>query len=125
MDQEFLRHVQNSNQRLVLTPVGASSVGGVAAVQQFPTGMVSAMQQYSAVGPSSLPVIQKYPAVGTASVPIVQQYPAVGSARVPAVQQYPAVRPTSMPAVQQRPAVVRAREGSGIQDTGDTKIVNN
>ena len=131
IDQEFLRRVQNSNQRLVLTPVGSSLVGGVSVVQQFPTGMVlsaggvSAMQQYSAVGPSSLPVVQQYPAVGTASVPVVQQYPAVGSARVPAVQQYPAVRPTSMPAVQQRPAVVRAREGSGIQDTGDTKIVNN
>ena len=107
IDQEFLRLVQNSNQRLVLTPVGASSVGGVAAVQQFPTGMVlsaggvSAMQQYSAVGSSSLPVVSQYPAVGTASVPVVQQYSGVGSSSLSVVPQYPAVGTASVPVVQQ------------------------
>ena len=63
IDQEFLKRVQNSNQRLVLTPVGYSSVGGVPAVQQFPAGMVLpaggvlAVQQFPAVGPASLPAV--------------------------------------------------------------------
>ena len=137
MDQDFLRQVQNLNQRLLLT--SASSVGGVSAVQQFPAGMVSAMQQYSAVGSSGMPVVSQYPAAGTASVPVVQQYsgvgssglsvapqyPAVGIVGMPAVQQYPAAKTTNMPVVQQHPVVVGACDGSSIQETGDTQIVNN
>ncbi|MCP3661035.1 MAG: hypothetical protein GY696_00840, partial [Gammaproteobacteria bacterium] len=137
MDQDFLRQVQNWNQRLLLT--SAPSVGGVSAVQQFPSGMVSAMQQYSAVGSSSMPVVSQYPAVGTASVPVVQQYsgvgssglsvapqyPAVGTVVLPAVQQYPAAKITNMSAVQQHPVAVGVRDGSSIQGTGDTQIYNN
>ena len=69
IDQEFLKCVQNSNQHLVLTPVGSLSaglvlpVGGVPAVQQFPAvmvlpaGGVLAVQQFPAVGPASLPAV--------------------------------------------------------------------
>ena len=141
MDQDYLRQVQDSNHRLLMT--SAPSVGGVSAVQQFPAGMVSAMQQYSAVGAPSMSVVSQYPGVGAASVPVVQQYPGVGSSGlsvaspypavgtvgVPAVQQYPAA---NMPAVQQHPVAVQqhsvavgVHDGSSIQGTGDTQIYNN
>ncbi|MCP3660997.1 MAG: hypothetical protein GY696_00640, partial [Gammaproteobacteria bacterium] len=41
-----------------------------------------------------------------------------------AVQQYPAAKTMNMPAVQQHPVVVGVRDGSSIQETGDTQITN-
>ena len=115
MDQDYLRQVQDSNHRLLMTT--ASAAGGVTAVQQFPAGMVPALQQYSAVGAPNMAVVPQYSGV-------VSPYAAVGT-----VQQYPTANISAVPqppvAVQQQSAAVGVYDGASIQGTGDMQVYNN